>query len=153
MIKTFERGLIFLLLLWLGLAAGWEFLLAGAIFFLSLDPARYEYLMLGLGFDAMHFFPAGFFTITLIALTLAARFLARYLEAENISSFLVRLAGLALVGFFITSLYFLAGLPSEILRALGFAASFLIKAAAFSLFLTLFFKILELCNETQTVAP
>lgn len=152
MTDALKRSLIFLLLLWLGLAAGWEFLLAGVIFFLSLNPTRYEYIILGLGIDAILLFPAGFFTIIILALIFAARFLARFIGAENISSFLVRMASLALIGFLATSLYFAIGMKSEILRAFGFSLAFLAKAAIFSIFLTLFFKILELFNETRTIA-
>ncbi len=142
--KVVERILIFFLLWILGLAAGWGWFLAGVIFLLSLDPARYEYLLLGAIFDATLLFPSGLFLTTVFLLTLGARFLSRYFEAENISSFLVRAAGLAAACCGVLFFYFLAGFgASDWVFAGKFAAEFFLKTAGTAIFLTFLLKIME----------
>ncbi|MEK9166181.1 MAG: hypothetical protein AAB846_00420 [Patescibacteria group bacterium] len=110
-----KRAGAFLLIFLAGFYVGWEYAIAGMIFFLALGPRKYEYLLLGALFDILFLFPKGFFTLLAVLLIFSAEGLERALQSGEFSSFIARnsllaaLAGLWLAGFAAETLWPNAG--------------------------------------------
>lgn len=144
-----SRSLIFLLLLLLGLTLGWEFGLGGVIFFLTLNPRSYEYILWGVLMDGMLSFPPGFFTASVLVLIIGAIYLSRRLEATHTLSFLLRASGLLLSAGFMIFLYYLPDFWDMKIRAAMFSGIFLAKALITLLLLLVFFRIIDSYHASQ----
>lgn len=139
----FARVSIFLLLFFLGLTLGWEFGLAGVIFFLTLNPRWYEFTLWGVLMDGILSFPPGFFTVSTLVLLIGAAYFSRYFEAKHVLSFLLKIGALLLLAVGTIFLYYLPDFWDMKVRALMFSGMFLAKSLAFLLALLIFSKLVE----------
>ena len=138
--NLFLRSLAFLLLLFLGFGAGWEFLLAGIFFFMIIEKAHWEYLFLGLIFDLAFGFPMRFFFTGIIFLFMVITLLAeRFFKSETLFSSLIKAFLISLMAAIVISVIFAAGFWNEPALAMKFGVSSFVKIfLSLSVFLFLF---------------
>ncbi len=135
-----KRALAFITIVITGVYLGWEYALAGIIFSLGFNSRHYEYLLLGLLFDALFLFPKGFFTLLVFILIFLARMLEKSLQPYELSSFIARLSLLTLAMWLLLAGFLGYAFWPDIMRPLSLAGISAIKTLGTAMLLLLLYQ-------------
>ncbi|MBI2610261.1 hypothetical protein HYW53_03815 [Candidatus Giovannonibacteria bacterium] len=146
-----ERIFIIFLLGALAYTFSWEFLVAGIIFFVSLESKNIEYIFLALFFDYLLTMPFAFFALITAVLYAANLFFGRYFKENNLPSLSIKLGVGLLMALIVISVYLALAFPFDAREILKNAGSFALKALGLLIPLTLIMSVLSYSDETRSI--
>lgn len=134
----------------LSIEAGWEFLIAGILFFIVVEKIYPEHLLLGAVFDSVFGFPPFFFTGIILFLMFLASISSRFFKSDTIFNYLAKGFLLSLAVFLISSTVFVSSFAEEFWHMARFGALAFAKIFISLCVFIVLFKIKELLHGPST---